>query len=96
MNSEPNRCIGIFGQWFGHRFRPRWDTEERIAGCAEAILSTAPQKTNLGQVVGALTGNERMQDILEQLREERSTYVCDICVRCGAVRQRESFRPTAS
>ena len=88
MNAEQNKCLGMFGAFFGHRFIPRYDTEEKLAECAEAVLSSAPQKTNVGLVVGALTGSEGLQNILEELKENKTTYVCDVCARCGATRQR--------
>ncbi len=96
MNAEQNKCLGIFGSWFGHRFKARFDTDEQLAGCAEAILAAALQKSNLGQVVGMFTGDEQLQDILGELKEKKSTYVCDVCVRCGAVRGRDQGRPAGA
>ncbi len=88
MNTEPNKCLGIFGWMFGHRFVARWDTEEKLAPSAESVIAAVAPNTNVGRVMDALSDRTNLEGVVEQLKETKTTYLCDVCVRCGALRQR--------
>ncbi|MDQ3557035.1 MAG: hypothetical protein M3409_09715 [Gemmatimonadota bacterium] len=61
-------CIGVWGQWFGHRYRARYD--ERITH--PAWLTEFARRT----------GRIEMQ-LHTVLPDEERLYVGDVCTRCG-------------
>ena len=86
MMQEDDGCKGIMGWLFGHKFEPRFDesNNDTPAGqwvsqqIPEAILKQAIESEDLADIVEAMSVNS-----------EKTTYVHDVCVRCGKVIYRQ-------
>ena len=94
MNGQPRECIGIFGRLFGHKFRPRQDTESKLSSSLDPVLGGMMEQKAVASMVGQIlskftSSDESMEDIIGAFKEEKSTYVGDVCQRCGAVLRRE-------
>lgn len=62
------KCLGIAGKIFGHKFQPRYDTGKPMLDGSE------------------MSGSARFVLAMAELSKP-STYVCDVCARCGAQRK---------
>lgn len=71
-------CQGILGRLFGHKYRPRYDVKERERG----VTFKLPEFTG-----PAIILSELIEATCKPLTD--STYVRDVCVRCGEQRKRE-------
>lgn len=66
-------CQGILGRIFGHKYRPRYDVKERERPRSYPIVSYTGPAGSLRDIL-----------VLED-----STYICDVCLRCGDRIERE-------
>lgn len=79
-------CVGLMGRLFGHKFEARCDnvSNETPTGqwvsqqIPEHILEEAIQTENLEDIVRAMAVNSG-----------KSTYIHDVCVRCGKTIKRQ-------
>ena len=69
-----NKCSGLFGLLFGHKFQPVYHTQESIPD--GLILNELIQDVDDFYVAGALQAAKLIQ----------STYVKHVCKRCGQTR----------
>lgn len=70
-----HNCTGLAGRLFGHKFVPRFDTK---SGFGQRLPD---------HIVLAL-GGLSAANLIEAEKDSESTYVYDICVRCGTVVRR--------
>jgi hypothetical protein len=73
-----NECMGLLGDWLGHKYQPRYDTNHlppKSVDCKGLERKYAFSSYDLERIIGANT-------------DKTSTYVHDVCVRCGDVRKR--------
>jgi len=87
VNESHIPCKGVFGQLFGHKLSPRFDTKSKpnpnlaevikeITDCYSRTNSYFDLSDTLGMALGEMTG------------EVETTYVHDICPRCGTIIKR--------
>jgi len=82
MPEKKDSCKGLFGALFGHKFEARYDKKDNTTapgnfssiGIPDYILEEALVSENLQDIIAAANGDS-----------SSSTYVHDICVRCGEV-----------
>ena len=68
MSSKAGECWGgIVGYLFGHNMRPRYDTAREAPEWFTEFIKRA--------------GGKVEADYPQQ--DERISYICDVCVRCG-------------
>jgi hypothetical protein len=72
-----NKCKGIFGLLFGHKFEGRYNTEEGEGKWPLKEGSIESQITS--------TNPSAVSEIIESSRNQKTTYIKDVCVRCGEV-----------
>ena len=75
--SHAMTCQGILGRLFGHKYRPRYDVKER-----------ENQKSPTGADL-FWSSSVDVEFNLKLFVLTDTTYVCDVCVRCGDQRKRE-------
>lgn len=82
-----NKCKGIWGLLFGHKFRGRWHEEDNTA---ESVAIQA--KTSINYYISSTAyipdsdGNiENILNGFRNMNNTKSTYVHDICLRCGKI-----------
>ena len=75
IEDEKNHCAGLAGRLFGHRFEPRYDSEESFPDSVDANV--------LLQVQSMSTYSEWAAERVEAMKTGGERYVLDICVRCG-------------
>jgi len=76
-----NQCIGLCGRLFGHKFVGRYDTEE--TGPDPKVVSDLFSRRGITVVL------DNDVDVVRQLRSYNSVYKHSVCVRCGAVVEKE-------
>lgn len=83
MMQEENDCKGITGWLFGHKFEARYDSNDNQTTPGNFTTQQVPEDI-LSQ---AIEDGECLSDILEAMavNSKKSTYVHDVCVRCGKV-----------
>lgn len=83
-----NKCSGLFGRLFGHKFQPRYDSNETYPeGTIEGL------RTNVDRVLAQypMAAMDSLSEVAEAYRcmdQNFVRYVQDVCVRCGEVRER--------
>jgi hypothetical protein len=76
-----NKCKGIFGLLFGHKFEGRYNVEKSEGKWPLQEGSIESQITS--------TNPDSVYAIIESSRDQKKTYVKDVCVRCGEVIERK-------
>ena len=74
-----NRCRGLMGLLFGHKYRPRMNS--RVIKSGGVYPRPGVTMTNIASVSDML---ERTRDV-----DHTDTYVCDVCARCGDITEPE-------
>lgn len=72
-----NECSGLMGLWFGHKFEARYDEETTDP-------KDFPSNVNVPVWVNPA-------EIILANKDKTTTYVGDICVRCGTTVERVRF-----
>jgi len=89
LGLELGPCFGLMGLIFGHKFEPRYDESEvgdpNAATELGKILPYYRKEVLLDNDVAVIN---RITQALTTLSEE-SIYVQDVCVRCGAIIERQ-------
>lgn len=76
-----NKCVGLWGWLFGHKFQARFNEEESDGkwpfkeGTLESQMTTAVQG---GYDVS-------VSSIVNSTKSHKSSYVLDVCERCGEI-----------
>ena len=70
-----NKCIGIFGKIFGHKFQPRYNEKIIPPKESEAQLFLSTRSV-------ILDGDNTILNSLKRIEKE---YKGDVCVRCGLI-----------
>lgn len=70
-----DKCIGIMGKIFGHKFKARYDST--------SIMNPANRRSEYMTLAMGDKG-------LELLKDETHTYKGDVCTRCGKIINKES------
>jgi len=88
---EKDHCRGLMGRLYGHQFESRYDTDDKT----DAGQKPSEQSMYQMSATALATG----QGLAEMIaagsgRTSKSTYVHDVCVRCGKVIQREETNAT--
>ena len=78
--SEPSECAGISGSIFGHNFQPRYDITTNTEKVSSEIISALTERT--------WDYDSELVDAIEALKSSSSTYIGDVCTRCGTVLER--------
>ena len=86
LNLPP--CKGFFGKIFGHKFEPRYDTEP---SGENAKVEAVKLITDKSQEI--LESIEYLETVISSALSyfsdnEKATYVCDVCSRCGTIIKR--------
>jgi hypothetical protein len=77
-------CLGWAGKIFGHKFEPRYVTDEEPVNTvppAEVVLAAirqSPSDTSINEVVASV--GDAYRDV-----KTKQSYIADICPRCGQV-----------
>jgi hypothetical protein len=80
---ETNKCKGLFGWLFGHKFEARYDENNDETEPGNFTVQQVPENV----LYLAVEDGELLSDILKSMKanSSKSTYIHDICVRCGKV-----------
>jgi len=77
-----DKCRGIWGRIFGHKFVARYDRVENGPDTKTVI-----ELLHRGNMTIVL---ENDLELVNLLRSYKDTYVHDICVRCGVVVEKKT------
>lgn len=76
-----HECQGLLGILFGHKFCARYDEHKEAGSPSAAVVATTCNAYD--------SSNDNLEDVLDALgrayRDSSTTYVHDVCVRCGLI-----------
>lgn len=78
-------CQGLMGRLFGHKFVQRMHTTEETAGKWPFTEGTIESQIAATNVAG-------MSDLVQATSARKTTYVHDICVRCGKIIKQDNSK----
>ena len=89
MTQDADKCKGLWGALFGHKFVARYDKDNSVGREGEWSSFDIPR-----EILDAALVTEALSDILQAAQAEhtKSTYIHDVCVRCGKVVHRGSVQ----
>jgi hypothetical protein len=86
---KEDKCIGLIGGLFGHKFEGRFDedVDNNKPQQGDWVVSQIPEDI----LEEALMQGENLADIIEAMGggKSKTTYIHDVCVRCGKIIKRE-------
>jgi len=88
MNETLKRCRGLVGLVFGHKFKPRYDSEVLVPDSTAAQVKEVWTKMVERAASMPLMPADYVSGVtrsLEALRSSVETHTHDVCVRCGQV-----------
>lgn len=87
-----NECKGIGGLLFGHKFQPRYSEDDQtpVEASAEMNIAISTYFKSIGVYIECvhLSGLQTVTEAFQNLSNLKTTYIHDICVRCGQVNQK--------
>ena len=86
MDYNENKCKGIAGSLFGHKFEAVFDTESNTTANHELFTAIAPAlEKGYDKLIeyGYTSIGNPFEEVLSELKYRKSTYVHHVCVRCG-------------
>lgn len=87
MQENNNKCKGILGLLFGHKFKSVYETERKPEMDPEVIKSIIPslEKCYTKLIEESYEGlsDSVFEDVLKVFQSNKSHLICNICVRCG-------------
>jgi hypothetical protein len=86
MRYDENKCCGIIGAFFGHKFEAVFEHETKNEPDPALIQALAPAAQACYERLISAGYNhpgEPFDGILEKLGTDRKTYIHHVCVRCG-------------
>lgn len=87
MNTDDEKCLGLAGKLFGHKFEPVFDTESKTMPIDPAVIQSLSAKIqeSYGLVDAASDFNPYAEVVreLNVMGESKRTYIHHICPRCG-------------
>jgi hypothetical protein len=80
---ENDSCKGIWGEFFGHKFEPVFETEV-TSNPDPAIVQTmmAPMQDRYCSIDAGCDANP-FAELLHEMRGSKNIYIHHICTRCG-------------
>lgn len=85
---DENKCVGIGGKLFGHKFEAVFEYEtknEPDPAVLQAIMPTVESCYNKLIDAGYDGVGNAVEEVLETLKTEKRTYVHHVCIRCGKI-----------
>jgi hypothetical protein len=89
--SDQTQCLGLFGKFFGHKYRARYSTKSipHFGGAQAELAKRQDLKDLIMEAKRDISDDSEIVEALDRLlsdsvhNEEERVYHCDICVRCG-------------
>jgi hypothetical protein len=88
MDYKENKCHGLGGALFGHKFEAVYESESKNEPDPALIQAIAPALQACYEKLvdkGYDNPGTPFDDVLEQLGSRQTTYIQHVCVRCGKV-----------
>jgi hypothetical protein len=81
--------MGIWGEFFGHKFEPVFETEATSNVDPAVVQSMVPAiQESYGAIDGSVEDNP-YAEILREMKGSKKIYIHHICPRCGTTVKRE-------
>ena len=83
-----DKCMGIWGALFGHKFEPRYNETESPTNSDNVTGAKEIVETIVGS--GSALLSCEIASIMDSFCICKSEYIHDVCVRCGKIAQKET------